>query len=134
LERLTNQLVPSTVGRLRGVEYAVGGGVAQTVDDVAHQSEKLPWVVGFVLLLTFVMMAFAFRSVNRHERSAEIVRRAVGRGEVPVGTGLIEVIQAACAPIFYRLFIAREPVTEPIARAAARSTAIAAKAGAYVVA
>jgi AcrR family transcriptional regulator len=72
--------------------------------------------------------------VNRHERSAEIVRRAVGRGEVPVGTGLIEVIRAACAPIFYRLFIAREPVTEPIARAAARSTAIAAKAGAYVVA
>jgi RND superfamily putative drug exporter len=63
LERLKNQLVPSTVGRLPGVEYAVGGGVAQTVDDVAHQSEKLPWVVGFVLLLTFVMMAFAFRSV-----------------------------------------------------------------------
>ena len=72
--------------------------------------------------------------VNRHERSAEIVRRAVGRGEVPVGTGLVEVIRAACAPIFYRLFISREPVTEPIARAAARSTAIAAKAGAYVVA
>jgi RND superfamily putative drug exporter len=63
LERLETQLVPGTVGRLPGVEYAVGGSVARNADDVAHQSEKLPWVVGFVLLLTFVMMTFAFRSV-----------------------------------------------------------------------
>jgi AcrR family transcriptional regulator len=70
--------------------------------------------------------------LNRHERSAEIVRRAVERGEVPTGTDPVEVIRAACAPIFYRLFISREPVTEAVARTAGRATAIAATAGAYV--
>jgi AcrR family transcriptional regulator len=70
--------------------------------------------------------------LDRHERSAEIVRRAIARGEVPAGTDPVEVIRAACAPIFYRLFVSREPVTESIARTAARATAIAAKAGAYV--
>jgi AcrR family transcriptional regulator len=68
---------------------------------------------------------------DRHERCAEIVARAVDRGEAPVGTDPIEVVRAACAPIFYRLFVTREPVTDAIADAAARSTAIATKAGAY---
>jgi AcrR family transcriptional regulator len=68
---------------------------------------------------------------DRHERCAEIVAQAIVRGEAPDGTDPIEVVRAACAPIFYRLFVSREPVTDAIADAVARSTAIATKAGAY---
>ncbi|AXB45404.1 MMPL family transporter [Amycolatopsis albispora] len=46
-----------------GVELAVSGEPARGVDYSAHQAERLPWVVGFVLLATFAMMALAFRSV-----------------------------------------------------------------------
>jgi RND superfamily putative drug exporter len=63
LRRLRTDLVPATIGRLPGVTYAVSGGVARNADYVEHQSERLPWVVGFVLLLTFLMMLFAFGSV-----------------------------------------------------------------------
>ncbi|MBN6034793.1 MMPL family transporter [Amycolatopsis sp. 195334CR] len=46
-----------------GVEVAISGEPARGVDYSAHQADRLPWVIGFVLLATFVMMALAFRSV-----------------------------------------------------------------------
>nr|WP_042179259.1 MMPL family transporter [Kibdelosporangium sp. MJ126-NF4]CEL13716.1 FIG01131872: hypothetical protein [Kibdelosporangium sp. MJ126-NF4]CTQ99402.1 FIG01131872: hypothetical protein [Kibdelosporangium sp. MJ126-NF4] len=63
LHRLRAGLVPETVGRVPGAEYAVSGGVARNVDYVDNQAEQLPWVLGFVLLLTFVTILLAFRSV-----------------------------------------------------------------------
>ncbi len=63
LDRLRSQLVPETVGEVDGARHYVAGDVARVVDYAGHQAEKLPWVVGFVLLLTFVMMIVAFRSV-----------------------------------------------------------------------
>jgi putative drug exporter of the RND superfamily len=63
LTRLRSQLVPGTVGRITGVQHYVAGDVARVVDYADHQADKLPWVVGFVLLLTLVMMIAAFRSV-----------------------------------------------------------------------
>ncbi len=63
LDRLRGDLVPSTVGQLSGVEYAVTGPIAGTGDYSQHVKEKLPLVVGFVLLLTFLVMAWTFRSV-----------------------------------------------------------------------
>ncbi|WP_018349330.1 MMPL family transporter [Longispora albida] len=63
LDKLRKTLVPETIGTLSGAQYAVGGEVAGDVDYAAHVKEKLPLVIGFVLLLTFVMMTFVFRSV-----------------------------------------------------------------------
>jgi RND superfamily putative drug exporter len=63
LETLRTDLVPATLRVLPGVEYAVGGAVAESEDYAAHIKEKLPIVVGFVLLLTFFAMALTFRSV-----------------------------------------------------------------------
>ncbi|GLX16946.1 MMPL family transporter [Streptomyces lavendulae] len=63
LGRLRTVHLPATVGALPGVETAVGGDVARGQDYVRHESGKLPLVVGFLLLLTFVMSAWAFRSV-----------------------------------------------------------------------
>ena len=63
LDRLRGDLVPAALGGLAGAEYAVGGAVADNEDYAAHIWEKLPLVVGFVLLLTFLVMAWTFRSV-----------------------------------------------------------------------
>ena len=45
------------------VEHAVGGGAAESLDFAEQQHGRLPLVIGFVLLLTMLMMALAFRSV-----------------------------------------------------------------------
>nr|WP_205863113.1 MMPL family transporter [Planosporangium thailandense] len=63
LDVLRRDLVPATIGKVPGAEYAVGGFVAASVDYAAHIRQKLPIVIGFVLLLTFLVMAYTFRSV-----------------------------------------------------------------------
>lgn len=55
--------MPQTVGQVPGASYAVGGFVAADVDYAAHIRSKLPLVIGFVLLLTFIVMVVTFRSV-----------------------------------------------------------------------
>ncbi|SDD75793.1 MMPL family transporter [Streptomyces prasinopilosus] len=54
--------VPQAMEGVPGAESAVGGKVAQGVDFTGHLKDRMPWVVGFVLLLTFVTMAGIFRS------------------------------------------------------------------------
>ncbi|WP_332767885.1 MMPL family transporter [Phenylobacterium sp.] len=63
LQALRGQLVPAFIGGIPGAEYAVSGQVARSLDYVRHQAEHLPLVVGGVLLVTFVIMATAFRSL-----------------------------------------------------------------------
>ncbi len=63
LHKLRDDLVPAALGDLPGASYAVGGGVADSEDYAAHVWDKLPIVVGFVLALTFLVMAWTFRSV-----------------------------------------------------------------------
>lgn len=63
LTKLRKDLMPETVGKVPGVEYAVGGFVAADVDYAAHTKSKLPLVIGFVLLLTMIVMMATFRSV-----------------------------------------------------------------------
>jgi RND superfamily putative drug exporter len=63
LTRLRTQLVPQSLGAVPGAQSAVGGFVAADVDYADHVKSKLPLVMGFVLVLTFLVMAFTFRSV-----------------------------------------------------------------------
>ncbi|MGW7085426.1 MMPL family transporter [Streptomyces sp. NPDC054871] len=64
LTKLREDIAPKTVGKIEGAEFAVGGSdVAYDVDYRANVVEKMPWVLGVALLLTFLVMAFAFRSV-----------------------------------------------------------------------
>jgi putative drug exporter of the RND superfamily len=62
IEQLRGHLVPDALGTLH-VEHAVGGDVATSLDFSSRQSSRLPFVIGFVLLLTLLMMTAAFRSV-----------------------------------------------------------------------
>lgn len=62
LETLREEHVPATVGRL-GAESAVTGDVARHADYPEHQKQKLPLVIGALLLVTFAMTVWAFRSI-----------------------------------------------------------------------
>ncbi len=63
LDLLRNELVPSTVGSVRGVEAAVTGETAASEDFNALVAERMPLVMGFVLVLAFALLLVAFRSV-----------------------------------------------------------------------
>lgn len=63
LDHLRDRYIPATVGKLSGVDTGVSGDVARGRDYVHHERGKLPLVIGFLLLLTFVTTAVAFRSV-----------------------------------------------------------------------
>ncbi|MGW7539784.1 MMPL family transporter [Streptomyces sp. NPDC054770] len=63
LDHLRDDYLPATVGRIDGAESGVSGDVARYTDYPAHQNSRLPLVLGALLLVTFVMTAYAFRSV-----------------------------------------------------------------------
>ena len=63
LTLLRNQLVPDAVRGLHGVTWAVGGDTASSVDLDRHLGAAIPWVIGFVVLLTLLIMGWVFRSV-----------------------------------------------------------------------
>ncbi|WP_330304582.1 MULTISPECIES: MMPL family transporter [unclassified Streptomyces] len=63
LDHLRDDYLPATLGRIDGAEYGVSGDVARYADYPAHQNSKLPLVLGALLLVTFAMTVFAFRSV-----------------------------------------------------------------------
>jgi RND superfamily putative drug exporter len=62
LTRLRTSLLPATIGTIAGAEFAVSGQTAGENDFVASMTDALPWVIGFVLLLTFLVMLWAFRA------------------------------------------------------------------------
>jgi RND superfamily putative drug exporter len=62
LERLRTTLLPATIGTVAGAEFAVSGQTAGENDFVESMTSALPWVIGFVLLLTFLVMLWAFRA------------------------------------------------------------------------
>ncbi|MFF7453467.1 MMPL family transporter [Kitasatospora sp. NPDC008115] len=62
LDHLRRVHVPATVGMLAGAESAVSGDVARGRDYVAHERATLPLVIGLLLLATFLMTLWAFRS------------------------------------------------------------------------
>ncbi|MEU7135025.1 MMPL family transporter [Streptomyces sp. NPDC046261] len=63
LERVRQDYLPATVGRLQGTKSAVTGDVARYADYPQHQKRKLPLIIGSLLLVTFAMTVWAFRSV-----------------------------------------------------------------------
>ena len=62
IEHLRSDLAPAALAQ-SSTEFAVGGGPADALDSSDRLGTYLPIVIGFVLMLTLLMMAFAFRSV-----------------------------------------------------------------------
>jgi uncharacterized membrane protein YdfJ with MMPL/SSD domain len=63
LATLRNELLPSTIGTVPSAEYAVGGGTAQSHDFTAMMKDSAPFVFGFVMVLAFLILLAAFRSI-----------------------------------------------------------------------
>ena len=60
---LRNDLIPRTIGTIPGSTTAVTGDVAEDVDFTRQLKHGLPFVLVFVLLLAFVLLLVAFRSI-----------------------------------------------------------------------
>jgi RND superfamily putative drug exporter len=63
LSTLRDDVLPSTIGRVTGVDYAVTGDTAGTHDFNEQMKSRMPWVFAFVLGLAFVLLLATFRSV-----------------------------------------------------------------------
>ncbi len=63
LGTLRDEVLPATVGRVDGVEYAVTGMTAADEDWSNGMKKSVPLVFGFVLLFAFVLMLISFRSI-----------------------------------------------------------------------
>jgi uncharacterized membrane protein YdfJ with MMPL/SSD domain len=63
LKTLRDELLPSTLGEIEGVEYAVTGMTANSQDFNEAQTSSAPKVFGFVLLFAFGLLLVSFRSI-----------------------------------------------------------------------
>ena len=63
LDRLRNEILPSTVGKVSGTEWAVTGTTAISADQNSLLKKKAPIVFGFVLVFAFLLLLVTFRSI-----------------------------------------------------------------------
>jgi RND superfamily putative drug exporter len=63
LATLRDELLPQTVGKVDGVEYAVTGTTALDKDWEAKMTKTAPLVFGFVLVFAFLILLASFRSI-----------------------------------------------------------------------
>ena len=71
------------------------------------------------------------REELRRDLLSAIVDRAAERGEIPRGADAAGFMNALAAPLYYRLLVTREPVTEQDADRAAAAALAAARAGVF---
>jgi len=63
LDTLRTRVLPATIGKISGVEYAVTGITANTADFNSLMKSRAPLVFGFVLALAFLLLLVSFRSI-----------------------------------------------------------------------
>ena len=63
LATLREEILPATVGKVAGAEYAVGGVTAEDHDWEARMVTTAPLVFGFVLIFAFLILLVSFRSI-----------------------------------------------------------------------
>jgi putative drug exporter of the RND superfamily len=63
LATLRSQILPDTLGRVSGISYAVTGETAGNHDDLAALRSRTVAVFAFVIVLAFLLLLVAFRSV-----------------------------------------------------------------------
>ncbi|WP_253769944.1 TetR/AcrR family transcriptional regulator [Goodfellowiella coeruleoviolacea] len=68
---------------------------------------------------------------GRLAQATPLVHRAIDRGELPEHTDADALLRALAAPLYYRLFLTREPISADLADQAALATLAAATAGVF---
>lgn len=66
IKYLRNTLIPNAFDGVDPAEYTiyVGGSTAEIVDSVESVNDSFPYVIGLVLLLSLLLLLFAFRSIT----------------------------------------------------------------------
>jgi RND superfamily putative drug exporter len=64
LLKLRNQILPSTLGTVPGLSYAVTGNTAGGFDFTQQMHNRVPWVFAMVAVVAFVLLAIAFGSLT----------------------------------------------------------------------
>jgi AcrR family transcriptional regulator len=118
--------VPDT-GTVEGDLRALAGLVADGFADPRDGPVSTAFISAAVQDADAARALHAF-FVARHEQSSIIITRAVARGELSADVDAAEVVRAAVAPVYYRLFISREPVDAEVADRAACAALAAARA------
>jgi uncharacterized membrane protein YdfJ with MMPL/SSD domain len=60
---LRTNLVPRTLGSIPGLQTAVTGATAEDLDFTQQMKHGIPCVIGFVLMLAFLLLLVTFRSI-----------------------------------------------------------------------
>ncbi len=63
LNKLRDDLIPATIGKVDGAQAQVGGPTAGSVDFNDLLAERMPWVFAFVLGMAFLLLLVSFRSI-----------------------------------------------------------------------
>jgi RND superfamily putative drug exporter len=63
LDKLRNEILPATIGKVTGAEYAVTGQTAISADQNSLLKRKAPIVFAFVLVFAFALLLVTFRSI-----------------------------------------------------------------------
>jgi RND superfamily putative drug exporter len=63
LAKLRNEILPATIGKVDGADFAVTGVTAASHDQNSLLKQKAPLVFGFVLVFAFLLLLVTFRSV-----------------------------------------------------------------------
>jgi RND superfamily putative drug exporter len=77
VQTLRNKVFPAATAGT-GVKALVGGETAGSVDASSYLSARLPWVIGAVILLSFLLLMAVFRSVLIPVKAAAVNLLSVG--------------------------------------------------------
>ncbi|WP_424890709.1 TetR/AcrR family transcriptional regulator [Streptomyces sp. XH2] len=121
---------PPDTGTLGGDLHALAQEVVDTFGDPAAGAAPAAFIAA---AFQSEQAADALRGfyAERFGRCAPLVERAVARGELPAGTDPGALARAVSAPLFFRLFITREPLDGAVAGQAADAALAAARAGVF---
>nr|WP_249374679.1 TetR/AcrR family transcriptional regulator [Streptomyces sp. I05A-00742] len=120
---------PPDTGSLHGDLKALAHEVLDTFGDPSAAAAPAAFIAAAFQSDRAARALRAFYD-ERFRRCAPLVARAVERGEVPEDTDPGTLARAVSAPLFFRLFITREPLDRAVADQAAALALAAARAGA----
>ncbi|MEV8477829.1 TetR-like C-terminal domain-containing protein [Streptomyces sp. NPDC051173] len=121
---------PPDTGSLRGDLRALTQEILDSLGDPAGAAVPAAFIAAAFQSARAADALRAFYA-ERFARCTPLVERAAERGEVPSGTEPGALMRAVSAPLFFRLFISREPIDTADADQAADAALAAARAGVY---
>jgi AcrR family transcriptional regulator len=110
---------------------------ARALARVVVQALRRPEVVAAVRAVISAAPADAREQIahqywaNRLVNVGPMIERAVARGQLPLGTDPARIIEAIAAPLYFRLLVSIEPLSQATADRAAAAALVAARAGLF---